>query len=73
MKGMGLKGVGCGRSIRTTINNKAVPCSLGLVSRQFHVHQPNALWVSNFTYVSTWQSWVYVAFVIDVFSRRIVG
>lgn len=43
------------------------------VNRQFHAMRPNALWVSDFTYVSTWQGWVYVAFIIDVFARRIVG
>ncbi len=73
MKVMGLKGVRCGKTIRTTISNKAAPCPLDLVNRQFHADRPNALWVSDFTYVSTWQGWVCVAFVIDVFSRRIVG
>lgn len=73
MKAMGLKGIRRGKSIRTTISNKATPCPLDLVNRQFHAMRPNALWVSDFTYVSTWQGWVYVAFVIDVFSRRIVG
>lgn len=73
MRQMGLKGVVRGKSIRTTISNKAAPCPLDLVNRQFRADRPNALWVSDFTYVSTWQGWVYVAFVIDVFSRRIVG
>lgn len=73
MKAMGLKGVMRGKSIRTTISNKSAPCPLDLVNRQFRADRPNALWVSDFTYVSTWQGWVYVAFVIDVFSRRIVG
>ena len=73
MRRMGLKGVVRGKVIRTTISNKATPCPLDLVNRQFHADRPNALWVSDFTYVSTWQGWVYVAFVIDVFSRRIVG
>jgi len=73
MKAMGLKGAVRGKSIRTTISNKAAPCPLDLVNRQFHADRPNALWVSDFTYVSTWQGWVYVAFVIDVFARRIVG
>jgi putative transposase len=45
----------------------------GPVNRKFRAERPNQLWVSDFTYVSTWQGWVYVAFVVDVFSRRIVG
>ncbi len=49
------------------------PCPLDQVNRQFQVERPNQLWVSDFTYDSTWQGWVYVAFVIDVFARRIVG
>jgi putative transposase len=73
MKDMGLKGIRRGKSIRTTISNKAMPCPLDRVNRTFRAARPNALWVSDFTYVSTWQGWVYVAFVIDVFSRRIVG
>ena len=51
----------------------AAPCPLDKVNRQFRAERPNALWVSDFTYVSTWQGFVYVAFVIDVFARRIVG
>ncbi len=43
------------------------------MNRQFKADRPNQLWVSDFTYVSTWQGWLYVAFVIDVFARRIVG
>jgi len=46
---------------------------LDLVNRQFKADRPNQLWVSDFTYVSTWQGWLFVAFVIDVFARRIVG
>src|SRR4051794_1549542 len=56
-----------------TITDAAVPCPLDRVNRQFKADRPNQLWVSDFTYVSTWQGWVYVAFVIDVFARRIVG
>ena len=52
---------------------KALPCPLDRVNRQFKADRPNQLWVSDFTYVSTWQGWLYVAFVIDVFARRIVG
>lgn len=53
--------------------NPKMPCPKDRVNRQFKAAQPNQLWVSDFTYVSTWQGWVYLAFVIDVFSRRIVG
>ena len=49
------------------------PCPLDRVHRQFKAERPNQLWVSDFTYVSTWQGWLYVAFVIDVYARRIVG
>jgi transposase InsO family protein len=59
--------------LRTTIPDKSVPCPLDRVNRQFTATRPNQLWVSDFTYVSTWQGWLYVAFVIDVFARRIVG
>ena len=59
--------------MRTTVPDPKVPCPLDRVNRQFRAERPNQLWVSDFTYVSTWQGWVYVAFVVDVFSRRIVG
>ena len=51
----------------------ALPCPLDKVNRQFQAPRPNALWVSDFTYVATWAGFVYVAFVIDTFARRIVG
>jgi transposase InsO family protein len=70
---MGLAGVIRGKPIRTTISDKAAPCPLDRVNRQFHASKPNALWVSDFTYVSTWTGFVYVAFVIDAYARRIVG
>lgn len=73
MRQMGLKGVVRGKPVRTTISHKAAPCPLDRVERQFRADRPNALWVSDFTYVSTGQGFVYVAFVIDVFARRIVG
>jgi len=73
MRGMGLAGVIRGKSVRTTIQDKAAPCPLDHVNRQFHAPAPNRLWVSDFTYVSTWTGFVYVAFVIDVYARRIVG
>ena len=73
MKREGLHGVRRGKVVRTTIPNKAAACPLDRVNRQFKADRPNQLWVSDFTYVSTWQGWLYVAFVIDVFARRIVG
>lgn len=73
MRQLGLQGVRRGKAVRTTIPDAKVPCPLDRVNRQFRAQRPNQLWVSDFTYVSTWQGWVYVAFVIDVFSRRIVG
>jgi len=73
MKLMGLRGVVRGKTVRTTVSDGSKPCPKDLVNRQFTAERPNALWVSDFTYVSTWQGFVYVAFIIDVFSRRIVG
>lgn len=73
MREMGLQGVIRGKSVRTTISDKAAPCPLDHVNRQFHAPAPNRLWVSDFTYVSTWGGFVYVAFVIDVYARYIVG
>jgi len=73
MKQMGLQGVVRGRPVRTTISDKATPCPRDLVDRQFRAPAPNRLWVSDFTYVATWTGFVYVAFVIDAFARRIVG
>jgi putative transposase len=73
MRQMGLRGAVRGKETRTTIADKATPCPADKVNRQFQAPHPNALWVSDFTYVATWQGFVYVAFVIDVFARRIVG
>jgi putative transposase len=73
MRSMGLKGVVRGKPVKTTISDKAMPCPLDRVIRQFQAPRPNALWVSDFTYVATWRGFVYVAFVIDTFARRIVG
>src|SRR3954467_14682123 len=73
MRTMGLQGAVRGKPVRTTISDKAAPCPLDRVNRQFRALRPNALWVSDFTYVATWAGFVYVAFVIDVFARRIVG
>ena len=73
MQNLGLQGVIRGKRLRTTIQDKAAPCPLDHVNRQFHAPAPNRLWVSDFTYVSTWAGMVYVAFVIDVYARYIVG
>ena len=73
MRTHGIRGVTRGKVVRTTISDAATPCPLDKVNRQFRAERPNQLWVSDFTYVSTWQGWLYVAFVIDVYARRIVG
>jgi putative transposase len=73
MRAMGLEGVIRGKPVRTTVSDKGAPCPLDHVNRQFHAPRPNVLWVSDFTYVSTWAGFVYVAFVIDTYARRIVG
>ena len=73
MRRMGLQGVIRGKSVRTTVPDTAAACPLDHVNRQFHAERPNVLWVSDFTYVSTWAGFVYTAFVIDAFARRIVG
>ena len=73
MRRQGLRGVVRGKGVRTTISDRKASCPLDRVNRQFKADRPNQLWVSDFTYVSTWQGWLYVAFVIDVFARRIVG
>ena len=73
MRQLGLRGVMRGKVVRTTTSDSKALCPLDRVNRQFKADRPNQLWVSDFTYVSTWQGWLYVAFVIDVFARRIVG
>jgi putative transposase len=73
MSDLGLQGVIRGKPIRTTVQDKAVPCPLDHVNRVFHAPAPNRLWLSDFTYVSTWSGFVYAAFVIDAYARRIVG
>lgn len=73
MADLGLQGVIRGKPLRTTVQDKAAPCPLDHVNRVFHAPAPNMLWVSDFTYVSTWSGFVYVAFVIDAYARRIVG
>ena len=73
MRAMGLQGVRRGKAVKTTVSDPAAPCPRDRVNRNFTAAQPNKLWVSDFTYVSTWAGFVYVAFVIDVFARYIVG
>ena len=73
MRAVGLRGVVRGRSARTTVPDRAAPCPADRVNRQFRAPAPNRLWVSDFTYVANWGGFVYVAFVIDAFARRIVG
>jgi putative transposase len=73
MRRLGIQGARRGKSVRTTVPDTSAPCPLDHVNRHFKAQRPNQLWVSDFTYVSTWQGWLYVAFVIDVFARRIVG
>lgn len=69
---MGLVGVRRGKKIRTTVSRKDAAAG-DRVNRQFVAERPNQLWVADFTYVSTWQGFAYVAFIIDVFAGRIVG
>ena len=74
MRRLGLQGMVRGRSFKvTTIADTAAMRPADLVTRQFKAIRPNQLWVADLTYVATWRGFVYVAFVIDVFSRRIVG
>jgi len=73
MRDMGLRGAIRGKPLRTTISDKAAPCPLDRVNRQFHASAPDRLWLADFTYVATWTGFVYVAFVIDAYARRIVG
>ena len=73
MRKADLRGVMRGKVVRTTVADAKAPCPLDQVKRQFKTQRSNQLWVSDFTYVSTWQGFVYVAFVINVFARTIVG
>ncbi len=73
MGGLGIQGVVRGRKCKTTIADDAAARPLDLVDRDFTASRPNQLWVSDLTYVATWRGFVYVAFVIDAFARRIVG
>jgi len=71
MREMGLEGAIRGKPLRTTVSDKAAPCPLDKVNRQFRAPAPNLLWLSDFTYVATWAGFVYVAFVIDAHARRL--
>jgi len=73
MRAMGLQGAVRGRKFKTTIPDELALRPRDLVDREFTAERPNQLWVSDLTYVPTWRGFVYVAFVIDVYSRRIVG
>jgi transposase InsO family protein len=73
MTELGLAGAVRGKGVKTTRSNPAALCPEDRVNRQFQAARPNALWLSDFTYVATWAGFVYVAFIIDAFARRIVG
>ncbi len=73
MRQEGLKGLVRGRWIRTTVADEAAQRPLDRVQRRFVASRPDELWIADFTFVATWAGFVYVAFVIDVFARRIVG
>jgi len=73
MRALQIQGVVRGKKVITTNPDAAQPCPDDKVNRAFEAEMPNQLWVSDFTYVSSWQGMVYVAFVIDVFARKIVG
>jgi len=73
MRELGLQGVVRGRRHRTTVPSDSTDRPRDLVDRKFESSKPNELWVADLTYVATWRGFVYVAFVVDVFSRRIVG
>jgi putative transposase len=73
MRQAGLEGARRGKARRTTVADPQGQRAQDLVGRKFNPQAPNVLWVADFTYVSTWSGWVYVAFVIDAYSRRILG
>lgn len=73
MTRLGLQGVVRGHTCKTTVSDDAADRPADLVKRQFVAIRPNQLWVADITYVATWTGYVYVAFVIDVYARRIVG
>jgi putative transposase len=73
MRALGLRGVVRGKTVRTTAPDAAASRPADLVARRFRAGAPNRLWVADLTYVRTFAGWVYVAFVVDVFSRYVVG
>jgi putative transposase len=73
MRGLGIRGVVRGKTVRTTFPDEAATRPADLVHRQFRAAAPNRLWVADLTYVKTNAGWVYVAFIVDVFSRYVVG
>lgn len=73
MRKLGLRGVVRGKVVRTTVGDIKAPCPLDRINRQVRAQRPNQLRVSDFTYVSIWQCWLYAAFVIGVFARRILS
>ena len=73
MRQMGLQGAVRGRKFKTTVSDDSAPRPADLVQREFSASRPNQLWVADLTYVATWRGFAYVAFIIDVFSRLIVG
>jgi putative transposase len=73
MRELGIRGVVRGKTVRTTVADVESQRPADLVERQFRASAPNRLWVADLTYVKTHSGWVFVAFIVDVFSRRVVG
>jgi transposase InsO family protein len=73
MRKLGLQGAIRGKKFKTTVTDESSSRPLDLVDRDFNATRPNQLWVADFTYVATWRGFTYVAFVVDVFARKIVG
>lgn len=73
MRSLGLEGVVRGKQCQTTVSDESLDRPIDRVNRQFKADRPDQLWVADFTYVATWMGFVYTAFVVDVFARRIVG
>jgi transposase InsO family protein len=73
MRDLSLRGVVRGRRVKTTVPSEGLDRPMDRVNREFQASRPNALWVADLTHVATWRGFVYVAFIIDVFARRIVG
>jgi transposase-like protein len=73
LRQMDIQGIVRGARVKTTVSDKSAACPLDRVNRNFRAPHPNLLWLSDFTYVATWNGFVYVAFVTDTFARRIAG